>query len=309
MIVPSEAIHQNNTGPVIDAVERLTKLGSAQLVDLPGTGGHKVWRDAAGNVTSIKNLIDEYAPLPGRVRGTEVLHDLPSFLAECERWKGDALTVYVNALNPDRASIVAVTNDAQPGKPHHRDHTLIYNPPTHPNLTKWKQAANWMNQAVFADFIEDRLGDVRSRATLVDLAARSDADKANAEPLLDAATRLELRLGSQADLLTVSRGLDANVGRKVVGRVNLQNGAATFNFEENVDTGPVVVPSGFVIEVPVFNGSPSCLILARLRFMVKDGLVQWRVLLHDMEHVYAEAVEAIRAEIAEANHRVVLGTP
>lgn len=307
----NQQLHQNNSAPVIEAIERLTKTNGAKLVDLPGSGGHKVWQRPEGTVESIKKLIDEYAPLPDRVKGTVALHDLTSFLQECERWKNPSLTVYVNApcTVEHPATITAVIDDLNVEAPKWREHRLVYAPKLSPRLMAWLGAARGMGQEAFAEFIENHLTDVRGRASLVELAKAKSDDAPNLEPLLEAAQMLGLHLGTQAELLTLSRGLEATVTQKVKGRPNLQNGSAIFAFEESVDTGAVSVPGGFVIEVPVFNGSTNVFILARLRYQIKDGFVTWKVLLHDLDGVCREAVNDLRSEIAAPGHRVVLGTP
>lgn len=298
--------HKNDTGPIVEAVERLTRITAAELVELPGTERHAL-RTPAGELVSIKHLIDEYAELPERVEGLVELHDLASFIAECARWKSDSLTVYVNAPCTVQlpARIVAVTNDAQPGKPAWKDHFLQYAPKLSPELIAWLKAANGMSQESFAEFIEDRLMDVRGRTLVADLAKTEESLK----PLIDAANELGLQLGTQAELRTLSQGLDATVQQKIKARPNLQNGTAVFVFEEAVDTGPIVVPGGFIIEAPVFNGSPNVYMLMRLRYRITDGRVTWRVVVHDLDGIFREAVEQLRREIAEPGNRVVLGVP
>jgi hypothetical protein len=262
-------------------------------------------------VQSLKPLLDEYLERPERLRGTTQLHDLPSFLAECHRFRGMGTTVYIDApCKPEHpATITALFNDHHVHRsddnqnalalPNWRDFSAVYRPALSPELLAWHSAQQPMSQEDFAFFIEEHLVDVVS----------PEPGEPNQKPLLNVAELLGLQVGSQARLLEVSRGLDLTVGQKIKGRANLHNGAVVMAFEEAHDTGPVTVPGAVLLNIPVFDGAQRVLILARVRYQVKEGLVFWRVLLHDIPTVFREAVEALRSDIAEAGHRVVLGKP
>lgn len=297
-ISPPQPINDSGTAALIAAIETNCNR-QGRIVEI-GDGRKVAILQAGESVTHIKDELDRYLPKPERLDGTTFMDDLASFLNECERFKTPALSVYVHAVDPkSKPSIVAVFNDSLLGAPDFRDHRASYQPSASNEVRAWVNAGDrLMSQEMFAELIEERLLDVK----LVD-----EAD-ANMKPLLEAAAALKLQVGSPADLLEVSRGLQVNVSQGVKGKPNLHNGTTTFAFEESAQP-TVTVPGAVILEIPFFEGATKVLILARLRYKVADQKITWRVLLHDLPRVYGEAVDDLCAEIRAAGHRVVLGQP
>jgi uncharacterized protein YfdQ (DUF2303 family) len=292
----------NNSGTEA-VLSRLDELAQRQkfIVDVDGRKAVVLANaDGQERIESVKQIIDEYQLAPDRVTGQTRMDDLASLLNECSRYKNDALSVYVHAVDPTRApSIIAVFNDTVAGTPSFRDHRSTYVPQPSSEIRAWLAAGQRLiSQEEFAELIEERLLDVKA----------PNPEERNMAPLLEAATLLKLQVGNPAELLEVSRGLQVNVSSNVKGKPNLHNGAVSFAFEESAQP-TVTVPGAFLLDVPFFEGATKVLILARLRYKVEESKIKWRVLLHDVPRVYREAVDDLCRDIREAGHRVVLGQP
>lgn len=282
-----------------DAAAIIASVRQGRIVDI-GAAVQAAILQPGESLESVKELMDEYLPAPERLKGETVMDDLASFLNECDRFKNETLTVYVRALDPSwPPSVVAVFNDCMAGKPAFRDHRTVYAPEPSVELKQWLHAGKaQQSQEAFAELIEERFVDVRM----------PDRSNKSMEPLLEAATQLGLYVGTPAELLEVSRGLQINLGGTIKGRPNLLNGNMSIVWEQS-DVPSVTVPGAVVIEVPFFQGAEKVLVLARIRYRHEAGKITWRVLLHDLPAVYREAVEALCSTIREPGHRVVLGEP
>lgn len=298
-----QPINTSDAAAIIAATEDLTSR-QGHVVDI---GGRKAVILRTGEeLATVKKELDKYLDKPERITSTTTMDDLASFMNELDRYKNEALSVYVHAIDPGkRPSVVAVVDDHLRGAPAFREHRTVYSPNPSNEICAWLSAAKSpVSQEAFAELIEERFGDI----------CDPDPNNQNALPLLEAAKGLGLEVGSPAQLLELSRGLQINVGQTIKGKPNLHNGTTSFVFEESAQP-TVKVPGAVLLDVPFFEGAPSMLLLARIRYKVQSATaagpaaITWRVLIHDLPRAYRESVEAMCAEIREAGHRVVLGQP
>lgn len=214
-------------------------------------------------------------PRPTRKRGTVVLLELASFIGFVNQEKTDATRIY--CVPTDAPSFTAVFNDhAQvdgdhtPGWCDYRAHYAC------PLSAEWKawtaQSGKHMTQELFAQFIENNLPDL-------------------AEP-------------PAADMLEISRTLEAKKKVNFASGIRLSNGQNELTFEEEISgtaaKGKFQVPEVFKIGIPVFYGSERWAMEARLRYRIADGgkLTMWFELVRP-HAVLDEAINDVRKDITE----------
>lgn len=228
----------------------------------------------------IENL-EQHLQRPIRKRGIVAVRDAASFIELVKMHANDSTVLYRTTEPP---KFVAVFNDHQPGDSGDAgwgDHQASYHCPLSPEWVAW-QAANkrQMSQADFAQFIEDNLPDI-------------------VEP-------------SGADMLEVSRTLQAKKKVNFASGIRLDNGQTQFTYEEQIDgkaggRGHLKVPEVFKIGVPVFEGGPRYAVNARLRYRISDAgaLTLW----FDLERphtIVQHAVDEIDATVREATGFVTI---
>jgi uncharacterized protein YfdQ (DUF2303 family) len=213
---------------------------------------------------------------PSRLRGTTKLRDVKSFVAMFNEFKWPAAKMY-GTVNP--AAFVGVLNghSATTG-PGWGDHRVSYDCPVSPEWKTWTASnKKAMNQADFAQFIEDNLPD-----------------------LLDGATLLE-----------VSRTLQAKKKVNFASGIRLSDGQNQFTYEEEIQgtaggKGQFKVPETFELGIAVFEGGPLYKVTARLRYRIDEGrLALW----YDLERphkILEDAVKAVWSEIEAGTGTTIL---
>ena len=197
--------------------------------------------------------LEQYAPRPRRRKGFIVVRTAQAFVDYVNRHKtpGELLLV------ADKDAVVAVMNhheetDGVLGDPGWSDSGCKLQLEYTPAWTGWSGlAGGYITQDSFADFLEENASDV------------SDPDVGH---LLDVVTNLRLASNS-----------------KIRRRVNLQNGAVRFEFEEDFvpagggddDLGVIEVPPRITVRLQVFRDGDEFDVPMLLRYRVKDGQIQW----------------------------------
>lgn len=195
-------------------------------------------------VHSLEHL--QSAPL--RARGTVAVRDAASFSRLILRRKTSrALRVY--GVTTPSPKFVAVLNDhaLEPGW---RDDRIVYDCPLSREWKTWASASGkQMDQVAFAQFIEDNLPDIATPPA--------------------------------ADMLEISRTLEAKKKVNFASGVRLHNGEHQITYEETVDgtaaKGRLQVPETFSIGIAVLEGGDRYQVEARLRYRIAEGgkLTMW----------------------------------
>lgn len=259
------------------------------------------------------------APLreaPRRRRGTVLLHDLPSFVAVCNRFKDSDSVVFADPAAPSDISsgtmpkppsLLAVFNynrgvsDGAEGAARWGDHRATYRFPLSKEWLAWKaQDGKSMAQADFAAFIEDRINDVvPPDAGLLNMETDMGGDSSTRSPGEQLAYLAKLLGGDFATpnrLVELSRGLAVREGVQVKGAVNLNSGESQLVYTtEHADQEgkPLQVPNLFLIALPVFEAGALYRLAVRLRYRIAGGRVNWFYQMYRpekvMDHAFAEA--------------------
>ena len=215
---------------------------------------------------------------PSRIVASITMRDAASFIGYVKRHADDGSSIYGQlGMQP---KFVAIIDDNEPTDPQWRQHTVSYSCPLSREWATWTGTNNNKkprSQEEFAQFIEDNLLDIIEPAS--------------------------------ADILLISRTLEAKKAVNFASAVRLDNGEVQFTYNEEIrgtaGKGQMKVPETFVIAIPVFEGDALYKITARLRYRIKDGdLTIWYDL--EREHKTIEAAaKAVWSAIEEATGKTI----
>jgi uncharacterized protein YfdQ (DUF2303 family) len=269
---------------------------------------------AGVKVETLKPLIDQWRPVPERMRGRVQLNELDSLAAFVNRHKRDESIIFVDDSDLTAPTIEVIFDAHQPESvrlappmvegampaepsPGWQDFRATYAFPLTPAWKAWFEAAGkWLSQAAFASFLEERIDEVLDP---------SDPG----EPAKVMAEKLGFQLAGAGKLLEVSRGLQLRVNQHVVSAQNLSTGEVQVVFDEKHEDskgGPLKVPGGFAIAVPVFRGGALYRIPVRLRYRTDGGRVVWQLLPHRLDQVFENAIEGAAQGLREKTALPVL---
>ena len=274
-------------------LEEAHTFGAVEISDVaPGVPVASVPRGR--DVLSMKRFVDEYAGKPDRRSGTAEVCSVPSFCELVNRFKDTDSAVFVDVRNEKAPKLIGVLdyNKASPNNDDARfgQHRVTYAFPLSDPWKAWTTPREPMNQAAFAEFLEDRILDVMDPA-----AAGMSA--------MELARSLGISLASPSQLLDLSRGLKVRVERKAGAAVTLASGETSISFEEThkgEDGGALKVPGAFVVAVPVFRGGSEVFQLAiRLRYRLQGSAVTWSFAPVGADRVFDAAIGGAVAFIRE----------
>lgn len=285
---------------IIDTVEALHGVEEVGLED------NTVLIVPSGkSVHDLKPYLDARRTRPERRKGTARLTTLQSFIEHAVRFADDHSVIFADD-SPTAPSLVSVLDyheQEATGAPRFGQHRGVYAFPVSDEWKAWSKVAQGpLDQAALAAFLEERIVDV------LDPAAAGEGTK-------HFAAELGIALASPARLMDLSRGLTVRVDSKVVNHVNTSTGEAQIGYEENHTDragGPLKVPGGFVVAIPVFRAGSLYQIPVRLLYRVQRGeqRVVWSLRPHRAERVFADAFDGAAREAAEATGLpVFFGTP
>lgn len=255
---------------------------------------------------SVKRLLDEYADRPDRKAGSATLTAEADFIGHVNRFRDANSAVFAKA-DPAAPSILAVLDyhEAGEGKPRFGKHRSVYACPLSEEWQAWmKMDGVAMAQAAFAEFIEDRIGDLAMPPQLSD--APDDVK------LIEAAAMLGGRFALPSSLMELSRGIQLDVAEKVRQAINLSTGEIDIVYaNDHGEAGrKLSVNNLFLVCIPVFRDGPLYRMIGRLRYRLKDGVISWFYNLWRDDKVFDHAFEEIIGRVAEATTLPVFrGTP
>jgi uncharacterized protein YfdQ (DUF2303 family) len=257
-------------------------------------------------VESVKKYLDEYRTRPERRTGIATTTTLRSFVHLVNRFKDKESAIFADN-NAKAPKLLAVLNynpaetEEQEGEARFGDHRVVYDFPVSVEWSAWtgKNGAE-MSQADFAQFLEDRVMDVGNPAEALSTAK-------------DFAAQLGITLASPQRLMELSRGLSIRVNSKFTQAVKLSSGEAQVGFEEAHEDeagGPVKIPGGFAIRIPVFRDGEAFEIPVRLKYRPVGSTVLWSFTLQRVEKVWDLVIgEACASVEKDTALPLYFGTP
>jgi uncharacterized protein YfdQ (DUF2303 family) len=225
--------------------------------------------------------VESLAPLrleqPPRVRQGLTLHEVHSFIAYVNEFKDHSSRIFADIAERDLEAVLDYHISGV--EPRWCEHRAVLTLQHSESWKRWTAASGRaMAQIVFAQFIEDNL--------------------------------LDVAWPSGAEIIEVSRSLEAKMNVSFASAVRLDNGEQQFTYEEQISgtaaRGTLKVPDRFTLGLPVFQGGEKYALEARLRYRIKDGgLAMWVDLVRS-DLVLEDAFTRIRAEVAEKTSIEVL---
>jgi hypothetical protein len=289
---------------LIDFAERMT---APDLVALEKEGGpHAAILPTGKTIQSIKKLIDEYRDRPERREGIATLATLDSFAAHVNRFKDKGSAIFAiakpatgdaRAIEPPQLHCVydyhePRGDDLGAGElARFMRHRGVYTCPFSESWRAWSAGeGSKMDQRAFAEFIEDRIGDLLAPPSMSD--APGDAE------LVENAFLLGGQFCAPATLMELSRGIQVKVDAKVRQAVNLATGEIEVVYQtEHGEAGERMrVRNLFIVAIPVFEGGPSYRIIGRLRYRAGNGQLHWFYQLWRADRVFHHAFAELCAE-------------
>lgn len=216
--------------------------------------------------------IEDLEPMlqrPTRKTGNVITTDTTSFVTYIKKHGSlDDCTIYADIdTEASRCNLVAVINDHGADHPEWQDFRCNYAPKLAVEWSRWNSGNRKpMSQTDFASWLEDNLADVASVANMP----------------------------TGADILAMALGFEANAEKRVVSKINLQNGGVQFQFveDEAKDTRTSMkVFERFTLGIPVFDGSLAAYPLeARLKYRENSGSLKFWYELIRPDRVFKTAV-------------------
>lgn len=208
--------------------------------------------------------LEKLMPGPRRIRETIDLHNVASFVDYVKKWSNLDSVIFANGSDRSlRAVLDYHTGDAATWCSHRANYTAKMS----------REAMAWVasngspqNQTQFAEFIEDRIGDVVKPAG--------------------------------ADLL--ERVLKLQIITKATFRsaIRLQTGQVQLAYSEEDENGTVELPEKIEIGIPLFHNGQGYKLDARLRYRLTEGKVLFTYKLLEIdraiEQAFDEVVERVR---------------
>jgi uncharacterized protein YfdQ (DUF2303 family) len=219
--------------------------------------------------------LDGYLERPRRAEADVAAKSAETFSAYLLRFKTDATAVFADQ---QAFKVVGIIDYHAPDAPAFRKHRVSYAAPRSLEWATWRASSGKkMPQADFAQFIEDNVVDIRTPAG--------------------------------ADMLEVSRNLQAKKKVEFGSAIRLADGAQQFSYSETVDgstaKGTIKVPEVFVLGIPVFFGGELYEVTARLRYRITEGQLALWYELYRPEHIEKDAFEGVCDDINKATELAI----
>lgn len=254
-----------------------------------------------GRVESVAPLFEPYRFAPKAKTGTANVTTLESFVELTDRHKTEDSVIFADTdwQDPSLTAVIDYHQAVSGGDADNGKHRIHY---AFPRSEEWKAWAGIHNkpldQAAFAEFIEDHIADLAAPDTM------------EAE---DFQEKFGFKVAYPNELVALSRGLAVHTETRVKSNLVLQSGEGEITWdEEHKDAAgnKLKVPGMFILQIPAFHMGAPLRIPVRLRYRVKAGAVVWTVLLYRPDVFITE--EVLR-DLEQAARRTELpafvGTP
>lgn len=319
--------------PVVTMRDTATELGKLDRVDLALDHGRKgliVAKPAGREIVDLTNMIsahsEAYRFQPPRRTGFASFVTLASLIEWINRHKGPETVVFAND-DPEGPSLKAIINYHEAGAPQidiwsgqceptarHCDHGATFAFPLSREWKAWNKVSGfWLEKDDLAHFIDDRAQDVLAPSPALTQRKVGDASEAWEKALVEAAIRLDGKFGDHARLYAISRSFTVNETSNITVKTNQDTGEGVVNFEsEHRDEKgkPIALPSLYVIAIPIFKDGPLYRVLVRFQYRKSGPNLKFRLMLHDGERAFDDAVrEALNEVATKTEAPVFVGSP
>ncbi len=245
---------------------------------------------------SIKKFLDEYLTAPERRKGTAKLTDADSFIAHVNRFKDADSAVFALAdpKAPKLLSVIDYHRAGGEGQPRFGEHRALYDCPLSEEWKAWTASDGAkMAQGDFAEFIEDRIGDM--------VAAPQFSDDEQDAKLVEVAAMLGGKYCLPSTMMELSKGIQVHSTDKVHQAVNLATGEIEIQSQsDHGEAGTRFRANNlFLVCIPVFENGPLYRLVGRLRYRVANGTIVWFYDLWRADKVFKHAFDELCTVAAE----------
>lgn len=214
--------------------------------------------------------LERFLPKPARQKAAVTAHTVESFADYFTRFGTDNSAIFADQKSLRVTGVIDFHGPA--GVADHCEHAITYTAPRSEEWTRWREAhGERKSQADFARWVEEN--------------------------------RMEVRRPDAATMLETARSLKATKKVDFVSETDLNNGDAQFTYNEKTEgqtrKGNVIVPTEFIITLPIFFGEPSVDVLVRLRWRMNDAALSMWLEIDRMAYVEQEAFTDLVDTIAE----------
>lgn len=271
-------IIEEHTKPVVEMI-----IGNDQFIVVPKNM----------SLQSLKDIRDENRLTPAYREDSVTTKNVHSFIDHIKRFVSPNSVMFAkqpaisgNSVDFSMTTVIdhhpAGTDVTVTGG---KKHTIKYQASTHARMTKWiggeKRA---MTQKDFATFIEDNIGDLA---------------------VIEFTPPFGGKVGSPAELLTLSRGLEVRVNHTVQNAVRLATGETSLVFvtenKTTKDNTEVIVPEWFGVKLPIFVGTEPIVLPVRLRYKVEaEGQINFTYLFYQFDQILESMVNSMIHEVRDA---------
>lgn len=275
---------QADTQDMKTLVEALQKNAAPVVVNAETR--HFAFVPEGMSVVSLEQFQDAEPKL--RKQGRVEVFDVSSFAAYFNRFADEDSLIFGS---PEKVSFTGVID-------YHREKEGEARPCKHLVYLKLRETERWltwkgankkpMEQAVFAQFIEDNRADIYA------------PDGSN--------------YPASADMVEIARTLEATGGFQFAQATNLKTGERRISYVEatQATAGPsqsMTIPDEFIVRIPIFLNQPPVEVRCRLRFRISGGkLSMWFDMIRVDEMLNEEFTKAAAAVEKLAGRPVLLAT-
>jgi uncharacterized protein YfdQ (DUF2303 family) len=217
----------------------------------------------------------------------------------------DLMEALMKGVNEAKAQIDGAIQSAYKG-PQWADFRASYAFPLSRQWKIWTGVNGVMQtQTGLAVFIEDNIRDIADPAAV-----------AIPDSMQLMISRLGLHLGSPTRLLETARGFEVRSEEKVRTAVNTTTGETAVVYEQKhehsdtISTQQLLVPTAFLLTIPVFENEAPYLLLVRLRYRKQDQLIKWAFSIQGTEASLEDAfTEGCMRVIEKTSAELFCGEP
>lgn len=290
----------NKPGDAQVIIDTVKALQVPHRIDMPD-GNEFTLIPRGMEVVNLKPLMAPYLKAPERREGVAVFTDLDSFIAHAVRFADTDSAVFADDDEdaPSFTSVLDYHRTGAEGSPRFGKHRGHYAPQLSEAWEAWDEVdGTAMTVGEFSAHLQDRLTDVIDPPQ----DGRSEADA----KMLDIVAMFGGGgFAGQSRLLELAKGLRVRDTQEAASFKNLQTGEVEVMFKSthsDANGAPLVVPSAFVVGIPVFHRGPAYRMVIRLLYRMAGPSVTWTVKRYRpdliFDHAFEEACAAIREKTA-----------
>lgn len=289
----------------LKTVEEYTKPQIVSIIE-PDTGTEVYVVLTSTGVSALpESLFDDYRDEPKHRRGTATLLSLDSFIDHVNRFKDEDTVVFAdnNRAAPSLTAVLDYHHAGSESGARFGKHRSAFAYPLSDEWKAWQaKNAEGMKMIDFAHFLEDRIIDVMP----VSLIQLGDDAKLFVDTLGGMG-----KVADPAKLMQLATELSIFESSVVRSANNLSTGEGAIEFQtEHLDQQgqKLIVPSLFVLGIPVFKNGPVYQVIARLRYRKAGGSITFYYELWRTDRVFDHAFdESVKAVEERTSALVLLG--